>query len=339
MKKLIVLFVLLTSVCVYAQTDDKTMLKELNQKLVESYKNNKLDDALKYANQAVELSLKIYGDENAETAVAYSNLGTIQRDKQKYKDSAINFQKAVDVYLKLNDLKGTELIDSYENLAISLYYNRKENDSITNYLKAIEVAKVKFGPQSKENFVLTLNLANLYARDKKFEISDEYYLKSYELAWKHFGKGAKEIEQVSDSRVCVIPFDRRTNKITEKVFQDSKNKLFEEIFGLPNLLGNNEIVNSGFIEGKALLLPPPAYPSKAKEQRLQGQVLVKVLIDENGIVIEAKSICRTGILESAAEEAAMKAKFSPTTLSGKAAKVYGIITYNFVAGNPRISTF
>jgi TonB family protein len=333
MKKFTITFILLACVCVYGQPDDKATLKTLNQKLVESYKNNKLDEALKFANQAVELSLKIYGTDNTETAVAYSNLGIIQREKQKYKDSILSLQKTVEIYLKVTNLKGNGLIESYQNLALSQFYNGKFEDSISNYLKAIEQIESKFGHESKESFLPTLNVANGYARNKQFEKADEYYLKSYSLAWKNFGKSANQIQNIEDSRICMLPHKNqiKDEKDFEKVFGNLRQKLFAEIFGEQPKVENTGLINGGVINGKATSLPKPAYPQEAKSQRLQGQVPIRVLIDEQGNITEAKAVCGRGYLETASEEAAIKSKFSTTTLNGKPVKVSGIIVYNFVA--------
>ncbi len=331
MKKFTVTFILLACVCVYGQPDDKAILKELNLKLVESYKSDKLDDALKFAGQAVDLSLKIYGTDNAETAVAYSNLGIIQREKQKYKDSISSLQKTVEIYLKFTNLKGNGLIESYQNLALSRFYNGKFEDSTTNYLKAIEQIESKFGQESKESLSPTLNAANSYARNKQFEKADEYYLKSYSLAWKRFGKSANQIPQIEDSRICMLPTQIRDNKEIEKTFGNLRQKLFTEVFGEQPKVENTGLINGGVINGKATSLPRPAYPQEAKSQRLQGQIPIRVTIDEQGNVTEAKAVCGTGYLEIASEEAARKSKFSITTLNGKPVNVIGIIVYNFVA--------
>jgi TonB family protein len=92
-------------------------------------------------------------------------------------------------------------------------------------------------------------------------------------------------------------------------------------------------INSGVVNGKAVSLPKPIYPPAiGSKPRPTGTVNVQVLIDENGNVISAKAI--KGIedisFRQAAEIAALQAKFMPTTLSGKPAKVSGVIVYNFV---------
>jgi TonB family protein len=60
-----------------------------------------------------------------------------------------------------------------------------------------------------------------------------------------------------------------------------------------------------------------------------GVVRIHVLIDETGKVIEAKVLCGHPIFTKPSLEAAYKARFSPTKLSGMPVKVNGVIVYNF----------
>lgn len=91
-----------------------------------------------------------------------------------------------------------------------------------------------------------------------------------------------------------------------------------------------KVVSGGVLNGKATSLPQPAYPPAAKAVRAAGSVSVAVQIDENGNVISASATSGHPLLKAAAEAAARRAKFSPTTLSGQAVKVNGTIVYNFV---------
>ncbi|HEX2640919.1 MAG TPA: TonB family protein [Pyrinomonadaceae bacterium] len=113
----------------------------------------------------------------------------------------------------------------------------------------------------------------------------------------------------------------------------------------------------GIVNGKAVKLPKPEYPTEAKASRLEGTVIVNVVINENGDVesaeaaIEQQKLGRQKtaqpgqdpdfvmiqpadpILRDAAVRAALEAKFSPTLLSGQPVKVKGMIVYNFVASD------
>lgn len=92
-------------------------------------------------------------------------------------------------------------------------------------------------------------------------------------------------------------------------------------------------ISGGVLNGKAILLPKPEYPDEARKLKRDGLVKVYVLIDEEGNVISAKAfdVGENLIFQSVAEEAALKAKFSPTLLFGKSVKVTGTINYNFIS--------
>ena len=88
-------------------------------------------------------------------------------------------------------------------------------------------------------------------------------------------------------------------------------------------------VSGGVLNGTAVYLPPPAYPDAAKRMRAQGVVTVDVILDESGKVVAANATSGPAILREAAVQAALKAKFSPTKLSGQPVKVSGVINYKF----------
>ena len=58
-------------------------------------------------------------------------------------------------------------------------------------------------------------------------------------------------------------------------------------------------------------------------------IQVEVVVDENGKVISARALSGPTILRDVAVEAAYRARFSPTKLSGQPVKVTGQINYNF----------
>jgi len=113
-----------------------------------------------------------------------------------------------------------------------------------------------------------------------------------------------------------------------------------------------KVINGGVLNGKAIKLPKPVYPEDARAAKLQGTVSIKIVIDEEGNVIEAtpsssKLVARSGDDDSAnadasdtslieaARAAALEAQFAPTRLSGVPVKVTGVVTYNFVMGEPK----
>jgi len=88
-------------------------------------------------------------------------------------------------------------------------------------------------------------------------------------------------------------------------------------------------VSGGVLNGKAIFLPAPTYPEAAKRMRLAGLVTVDVVVDESGKVISATASAGPAVLREVAVQAATRAKFSPTMLSGAPVKVTGQINYKF----------
>ena len=96
--------------------------------------------------------------------------------------------------------------------------------------------------------------------------------------------------------------------------------------------GEKKLVKVGTITKKALRMPKPEYPGAARAVRASGPVPVRVVVDEKGDVFTAAAIGGHPLLRSAAVAVACDAKFSTTEIDGKAVRITGIITYNFVPG-------
>jgi protein TonB len=92
-------------------------------------------------------------------------------------------------------------------------------------------------------------------------------------------------------------------------------------------------VSGGVLNGTAISLPPPIYPDAAKRSRTSGVVTVDVVLDETGKVVSASASSGPTMLRDAAVQAALKARFSPTKLSGQPVKVSGVINYKFALAN------
>ena len=88
-------------------------------------------------------------------------------------------------------------------------------------------------------------------------------------------------------------------------------------------------VSGGVLNGIALSLPSPMYPENARRLRTAGIVTVEVVVDETGKVISAVATSGPALLKDVAVQAALRARFSPTKLSGQPVKVSGLINYKF----------
>jgi TonB family protein len=76
----------------------------------------------------------------------------------------------------------------------------------------------------------------------------------------------------------------------------------------------------------------PAYPSDAETARIQGKTVVRITIDENGNVTEAKSISGHPLLVKAALTAAKQWKFQPFTQGVETIPVSSTVQIDFWLG-------
>lgn len=88
-------------------------------------------------------------------------------------------------------------------------------------------------------------------------------------------------------------------------------------------------VAGGMLNTKAIYLPQPLTPPGDAN----GVVLVQVLIDEQGSVVDAKAVSGPQHLHPSAVTAARLARFTPTLLMGEPVKVSGTLSYNFARLN------
>jgi protein TonB len=88
-------------------------------------------------------------------------------------------------------------------------------------------------------------------------------------------------------------------------------------------------VSSTVLTGTAIERKTPAYPPLARQIRLQGSVVVEVIVSPEGRVESARALSGHPLFTKAAVDAANGWRFHPTLLNGVAVRVTGLITFNF----------
>ena len=92
-------------------------------------------------------------------------------------------------------------------------------------------------------------------------------------------------------------------------------------------------VSQGVIQGQCIRKVEPTYPKIALHARIQGQVLLKAVIDKNGEVTELQVVGGHPMLIPAALEAVKQWRYRPYLLNGEPVEVETTITVTFsIAG-------
>jgi outer membrane biosynthesis protein TonB len=178
---------------------------------------------------------------------------------------------------------------------------------------------------------------------KKDEALEEKFLSSFVVPERQIEQPKVDVSGVSANEQVLNPEDPNAQKPNQPAPTPgdpnrpvgTENKAEP---GAPNVTNNQEPnqgqqkrgpISGGMLNSKALYLPVPEVPSG----EAGGVVLVAIVVDEQGAVVEARATSGPAHLRAAAVNAARLAKFSPTMLMGEPVKVSGTLRYNFVKSN------
>ena len=93
--------------------------------------------------------------------------------------------------------------------------------------------------------------------------------------------------------------------------------------------------NGALQTGEGLKLPKknkyvkPVYPQAALDARVQGEVVLEVVIDTDGTVADVRILKSVPLLDPAAIEATLQAKYEPLQVNGIPVRVLSVVTHNF----------
>ena len=94
-------------------------------------------------------------------------------------------------------------------------------------------------------------------------------------------------------------------------------------------------LSQGVTGGLLVTKVPPEYPPDAKEQKIQGLVLLRVIIDREGNVSNIQLISGHPLLAPAAIEAVKQWKYRPFLLNGSPVEVETQVQVNFTLLNQK----
>lgn len=304
------------------QISKASILVNINQEIVEKYKEGKFKDALESAEKSLALTTEILGENDKETAFVYANIGEIYIVRKKYDDAAENFQKSVSILEKAEGNNELNILKHLSRLGTALALDGKEKEAEAVFEKSITTAEIKYGKESSEIIPYLKTMTDFFIYAKEFDKAEELFIRRYLLSRKLFGDKSEELEGISDQFHCFTSwsYDLKEGK-----------KSFER-FNSAVKTDTDDAARLSIINGEAISLPKPQYPVEARRTGSGGVFNIKVEINEEGKVTSAKSICSGGnkYLNKASEEAALRAKFQPTTVNGKPVKVTGIVVYRYV---------
>lgn len=293
---------------------------ELTRSVVKLFAEAKYMEALPLAKRALELREAALGPDHELVQVSRLNLTEIYLATRKYSEAL----KLVERLLKTHEAKvgpddaGAALY--LEKLGFLAYVQGDFNKSEAAYKRALVIQEKAFGKERAEYANALFSLAEFYRFRNKLEIAEPLYEQAAILRRRLLGRAHPEYQKTQDRYFCLAYLTNHPERVKE----------FAAKLGDP--LDPDKPPGFGVIlNGKAISLPKPEYSDEARRTGASGTVVIKVTVDEFGKVTDAADMCSGDpLLVKSSIGSALKARFTPTKLSGQPVKVSGVITYNYV---------
>lgn len=326
-----------------AQSDQSSESLRLTTRINELYQQGKYDEAIPLAKRVLEIE-QSRGPETVNVAAALSNLGELYFEKRNDGEAEKLFQKAAGIYEK-NQTKSSAASQTLERLA-QLAFKKRNNGGAINLLEqSLTIREQTAGRDSVAVSETLHELANVFQVNRQWDKADSLYLRSIEIKEKVLGRNNENTVAAMKDYACAgikskpyppVKEDPRSDLSESEAQQESiRMRAACWLYGFENDCDSKvwkpPQKPMSLLNGKAVRLAQPPYPVSAQQKHLSGRVFVAVRIDEEGNVVNAKSVCGGyPELNEAGVAAARASKFTPTKLD-KPVQVNGIIIYNFVA--------
>jgi TonB family protein len=304
------------------QTSGQTEADRLDDQVVQLLKQGKPQEALPLAKRALELREESVGPEHKLTVVALQNLGEVYSRLNKPSDGAKCYRRVLKIQEKLYGKSNAVLCYTLSKLGGALSAEYNSDAALEMFNRGLKLSEVAFGADAKETVRALSDLAGFY-RINDYNKSISYLQRMLKIQEKLLG------ENHPDVAALLLWCARVLEDANRKAEADDYEARARKIYSTLSSGAEPQMISPEMLRGAAIVRVPPRYPASAKKNRVQGNVEVRLTIDESGIVTEAVAVSGPSELRSEAEETARHWRFKPAMINGRPEKVWGILTFRF----------
>jgi tetratricopeptide (TPR) repeat protein len=205
---------------------------------------------------------------------------------------------------------------------IRLFGEGKFDEALPIASRVLEMSENVFGPNDVAVANAASNLAEIYIAKGSSQKAEPFLLRAIQINDQVRKPADPILVKTLERYMCILNNREQDDKLKEFV----KGRL-------PVLGGSTEpdrFWGALWLVTKAIRMPRPAYPQGA--QGRSERILVEVVLNEQGKVIRAQSMCGgSALLINVSVASAKQSEFQPVLIGGKPIRVIGYLLYRFVA--------
>lgn len=159
-------------------TSEELKINLLDQMATLSSELNQYQKALEYYENALQICEEVFGENHIETAVIYSNLGSLFQSMGKYDKALSFFEKAIKIEENVVGENHLNTATSYNNLG-SLYQDVEEYEkALPLFEKALKIQQELIGENHFDTAGSYNNIGMIYKQQKEYQKSLQYFEKA-----------------------------------------------------------------------------------------------------------------------------------------------------------------
>jgi len=114
------------------------------------------------AKRIIELSIKLFGINSAESAKALTNLAIAQNGNQEYEAAERNFRASIEIIERISDRLNSSLINPLKGLGSTQLANGRPDMARASFQRAVHISHVNDGPHNMGQIEVLESMAEIY---------------------------------------------------------------------------------------------------------------------------------------------------------------------------------
>ena len=293
---------------------------QLNQQAVKLHQEGKSAEAIPLAKKALKLREEALGQNHELVGITLFNLGSFHYSAQQYLEAESPYKRALQVYEATYGAEDDRLSVLLVRLGWIQHFKSAVSQAEGYFNRHLSLAEKNHSQEHVNVEAALISLGQFQEKIGKPEKAIPFMIRAIAIQEKLYGEIHKNTADTVEKCACLMAI---TNNAKGGAYLDRAMRIQSE------LATGVAPVSPKVLQGVATHKEAPEYPSAAKAARLSGTIIVKVLIGEDGTVIEATRLCGPDLLAPGAVNAARKWRFKPSVVNGNPTKVNGLLTFNF----------
>jgi tetratricopeptide (TPR) repeat protein len=152
------------------------------------YKYGKYKEAEKIYLRQIAHSEELYGNENADTATSYNNIGLVYISQGEYTKALEYYFKDMKICEKILGKEHPDTAQSYNNIGAVYYSQGDYAKALEYYFKALKICEKVLGKEHPDTATSYNNIGNVYYNQGDYAKALDYHFKALEIREKVLGK-------------------------------------------------------------------------------------------------------------------------------------------------------